>query len=265
MALRLDKYLAELGVGTRSEVKKLIKAKQITVNGVPAIKPEMKIDEQTDEVCLRGEKLSYAAYEYYLFHKPAGCVSATEDRVHQTVMDYFTDTIRSDLFPVGRLDIDTEGLLLITNDGALAHDLLSPTKHVAKTYYAKVRGKVTAEDVALFEKGVDIGEDKPTKPAKLVILKNDLSLNEIALEQHRRAEGETTHRETEDTIFSEIELTITEGKFHQVKRMFKAVDKEVVYLKRLSMGSLVLPPDLKPGEYRELTEEELSALKSCNK
>lgn len=253
MALRLDKYLAEVGVGTRSEVKKLIKAKLITVNGATATKPEMKIDEQRDEVCLRGEKLSYAAFEYYLFHKPAGCVSATEDNLHETVMDYLTDTLRSDLFPVGRLDIDTEGLLLITNDGALAHELLSPTKHVAKTYYAKVFGKVTAEDVCLFEAGVDIGEDKLTKPAKLVVLRNDMTLAETAVDG--LAEREDV---TETSIFSEIELTITEGKFHQVKRMFQAVGKEVVYLKRLSMGSLTLPSDLKPGEYRALNEEELA-------
>lgn len=259
MALRLDKYLTELGVGTRSEVKKLIKAKQVTVNGVPVTKPEMKIDEQADEVCLRGEKLNYAAYEYYLFHKPAGCVSATEDNVHRTVMDYLTNAVRSDLFPVGRLDIDTEGLLLITNDGALAHELLSPTKHVEKTYYAKILGKVTEEDVRLFEKGVDIGEDKPTKPARLAILKNDMSLGDMELDN-------LTEREdvTEDAVFSEIELTITEGKFHQVKRMFLAVGKEVVYLKRISMGSLVLPSDLKPGEYRALTDEELIALRGSH-
>lgn len=241
MAIRLDKYLTEVGIGTRSEVKKVIKAKQVTVNGVVAAKPEMKVEE-ADEVCLRGEKLAYASFEYYLFHKPAGCVSATEDKLHRTVMDYLTDTVRSDLFPVGRLDIDTEGLLLITNDGALAHELLSPSKHVAKTYYAKVRGEVTKEDVNLFEKGVDIGEDKPTKPAKLVILAKD--------------EAE------ENGIISEIELTITEGKFHQVKRMFQAVGKEVVYLKRLGMGALRLPEDLKPGEYRALTKEELLALKT---
>lgn len=259
MALRLDKYLAEVGIGTRSEVKKLIKAKLITVNGATATKPEMKIDEQRDEVCLRGEKLSYAAFEYYLFHKPAGCVSATEDNLHETVMDYLTDTLRSDLFPVGRLDIDTEGLLLITNDGALAHELLSPTKHVAKTYYAKVFGKVTAEDVCLFEAGVDIGEDKLTKPAKLVVLRNDMTLAETAVDG--LAEREDV---TETSIFSEIELTITEGKFHQVKRMFQAVGKEVVYLKRLSMGSLTLPSDLKPGEYRALNEEELAELRCCN-
>lgn len=236
MALRLDKYLAELGVGTRSEVKKRIKTKQVTVNGVAATRPELKIDEQNDEVCLCGERLHYVAFEYYLFHKPAGCVSATEDMMHRTVMDYFHDTVRNDLFPVGRLDIDTEGLLLITNDGALAHELLSPAKHVTKTYYAKVRGKVTAEDVNHFEKGVDIGEDKLTKPAKLVILSND-------------------------GMDSEIELTITEGKFHQVKRMFETVGKEVVYLKRLSMGSLTLPEDLKAGEYRALTDAELKSLR----
>lgn len=238
MAMRLDKFLTELGIGTRSEVKKYIKAKQIAVNGETALKPELKIDENLDEVCFRGEKLYFAEYEYYLFHKPAGCVSATEDAMHRTVMDYLTDTVRNDLFPVGRLDIDTEGLLLITNDGTLAHELLSPAKHVAKTYYAKVQGKVTEDDVALFKKGVDIGEETLTKPASLVILKCD----EI----------------------SEIKLTITEGKFHQVKRMFHAAGKEVIYLKRLSMGTLTLPDDLKPGEYRALTAEELAGLKSAS-
>lgn len=242
MAIRLDKYLAELKVGTRSEVKKLIRAKLVTVNGIPAAKPEMKVDEQKDEVCLRGEKLCYTAFEYYLFHKPAGCVSATEDHLHKTVMDYLSDTVRADLFPVGRLDIDTEGLLLITNDGGLAHALLSPAKHVPKTYYAKVLGKVTREDVNLFEKGVDIGEDKLTNPARLTIL---------AAEQDAAFDGHV----------SEITLTITEGKFHQVKRMFQAVGKEVLYLKRISMGPLTLPDDLPPGEYRALTEAELTALR----
>lgn len=251
MVLRLDKYLADLGVGTRSEVKKLIRAKQITVNGVAATKPEMKIDELADEVCLRGEKLQYTAFEYYLFHKPAGCITATEDNLHKTVMDYLTDTVRNDLFPVGRLDIDTEGLLLITNDGTLAHELLSPAKHVAKTYYAKVLGKVTEADAALFAKGVNIGEDKLTNPGKLVILKN----SENACDEPILAGRET------DAVVSEVELTITEGRFHQVKRMFQAVGKEVIYLKRISMGSLTLPEDLKAGEYRALTDEELEGLK----
>lgn len=233
--IRLDKYLTELGVGTRSEVKKRIRAKQVTVNGVLAERPEQKIDGEKDEVCLQGKRLTYLTHEYYLFHKPGGCVTATEDSVHKTVMDYLSDTVRNDLFPVGRLDLDTEGLLLLTNDGELAHRLLSPVHHVPKTYYAKVRGRVTSSDVNLFEKGVDIGEEKLTKPAKLVI---------------RDSGG-----------ISEIELTITEGKFHQVKRMFEAVGKEVLYLKRIAMGPLVLPEDLGPGEYRALTGRELDLLK----
>lgn len=235
MAIRLDKFLAEMGLGTRTEVKKLLKTKQITVNGTVTVKPETKIDENKDVVCYKNEQICYQAFEYYLFHKPAGCVTATEDAMHKTVMNYLTDTARSDLFPVGRLDIDTEGLLLITNDGALAHELLSPAKHVEKTYYARIEGKVTEEDVVLFEKGVDIGEEKLTKPGRLKILKSD--------------------------AISEIELTITEGKFHQVKRMFEAVDKKVIYLKRISMGNLKLPEDLKAGEYRALTEVELETLR----
>ena len=150
-------------------------------------------------------------------------------------MDYITDTVHDDLFPVGRLDIDTEGLLIITNDGAMAHELLSPSKHVAKTYYAKIDGMVTEEGVNCFKEGVDIGEEKLTKPGELVIL--------------------------ESKPISIIELTITEGKFHQVKRMYEAVDKKVIYLKRISMGGLRLPADLKPGEYRALTDDELDILK----
>ncbi len=242
MTLRLDKYLTEAGIGTRSEVKKLVRAKQITVNGVIVTRPEAKVDEE-DAVCLRGERVQYAAFEYYLFHKPAGCVCATEDRDHKTVMDYLTDTIRSDLFPVGRLDIDTEGLLLITNDGALAHELLSPARHVAKTYFARVRGIVTDSDVNLFENGIDIGGKKLTKPAALVILN-------------------TSAQEEEAASASEILLTITEGKFHQVKRMFAAAGKEVLYLKRLSMGPLRLDEKLRPGAYRALTEEEITMLKN---
>lgn len=237
--MRLDKFLTEMGLGTRTEVKKLLKSKQVTVNGEIVTKPETKVEPQTDQICYKGEVIVYCEYEYYLFHKPAGCVTATEDNLHKTVMDYLTDTVRSDLFPVGRLDIDTEGLLLITNDGALAHDLLSPSKHVAKTYYAVIEGMVTEEDVNLFKNGVDIGEEKLTKPAKLRVL--------------------------ESKPTSKIELTITEGKFHQVKRMFEAVGKKVLYLKRISMGPLQLPDDLKPGEYRPLTAQEIAALKTADK
>jgi 16S rRNA pseudouridine516 synthase len=235
MAMRLDKFLSEMGVGTRTEVKKKIKAGLVTVNDVTASKPEQKVNEQEDVICCGGRRLYYEKFVYYLFHKPAGCVTATEDKLHRTVMDYLTDVTREDLFPVGRLDLDTEGLLLITNDGALAHELLSPVKHVPKTYFARIDGRVSSEDVNLFKNGVDIGEEHLTKPAELVILKSD--------------------------DYSEVTLTITEGKFHQVKRMFAATGKEVIYLKRLSMGSLILPEELAPGEYRPLTEDEIKQLK----
>ena len=233
--MRLDKFLTELGVGTRSEVKKILKTGQVAVNGIPVKKPEEKIDEAKDVVTYQGKVLAYEQFEYYMFHKPASCVTAVSDAQHKTVMDYMKDLTRKDLNPVGRLDIDTEGLLLITNDGMLSHELISPAKHVPKTYFAKVEGVVTEEDVNLFADGVDIGEKKLTKPADLKIL-------------------------VSDTV-SEIELTISEGKFHQVKRMFEAVDKKVVYLKRISMGSLVLDEDLEPGAYRPLTDAEVEALR----
>ena len=181
-----------------------------------------------------GQPVSYVSYEYYMLNKPAGVISATEDRKDTTVLDLIKDKKRKDLFPVGRLDKDTEGLLLITNDGDLAHRLLAPKKHVDKVYYAKIRGKVTEEDVKQFEKGLNIGtENKPemTRPASLEIL---TSADE-----------------------SQIRLTIHEGKFHQVKRMFLAVGKEVTYLKRERMGTLCLDENLKPGEYRPLTKEEM--------
>lgn len=234
--MRIDKFLTELGLGTRSEVKKILKTGQVAVNGIPVKKPEEKINETEDTVTYQGKVLAYQQFEYYMFHKPAGCVTAVSDAKHKTVMDYMKDLTRKDLNPVGRLDIDTEGLLLITNDGMLSHELLSPAKHVPKTYYAKVEGKVTEEDVSLFAAGVDIGEKKLTKSADLRIL-------------------------VSDTV-SEIELTISEGKFHQVKRMFEAVDKKVVYLKRISMGSLVLDENLEPGSYRLLTDEEITQLRT---
>ena len=234
--MRIDKFLTEIGLGSRSEVKKLLKTGQIAVNGVPVKKPEEKINEMEDKITYQGKVLAYQEFEYYMFHKPAGCVTAVSDAKHQTVMDYMKDLTRKDLNPVGRLDIDTEGLLLITNDGMLSHELLSPTKHVPKTYYAKIEGKVTEEDVSLFAEGIDIGEKKLTKPAELQIL-------------------------VSDTI-SEIELTISEGKFHQVKRMFEVVDKKVIYLKRISMGSLVLDETLGLGEYRSLTQDEIEQLRT---
>jgi len=235
--IRLDKYLADMGCGTRQEVKKLIRSGQVSVDGAVVKKPDTKVEQTVQEVCLSGEKVGYESFEYYMLNKPAGVISATEDRSCQTVVDLIKEKKRKDLFPVGRLDKDTEGLLLITNDGELAHRLLSPKKHVDKCYFARVSGKVTEDDVRSFENGVNIGSlEQPeiTMPGKLEII-------------------------TSDEI-SQIHLTIQEGKFHQVKRMFQAVGKEVIYLKRLRMGTLVLDENLSIGEYRPLTKEELEKL-----
>ena len=246
--MRLDKYLAEMGEGTRQEVKAFIRKGRVMVNGVPVKKPEAKVEEGKDPVTLDGRKIPYQKYLYYMLNKPAGVITATTDSRERTVLDLLGEDRRKDLFPVGRLDKDTEGLLLITNDGPLAHRLLSPRKHVDKCYYAKVRGKVTGEDVEQFAQGLflaGLGEEKEEKtmPARLEILKT-------ASAAGKEAPG----------IVSEILLTIQEGKFHQVKRMFQAVGKEVLYLKRLSMGSLKLDPELAPGQYRELTKEEMERL-----
>lgn len=237
--IRLDKYLADMGTGTRQEVKKYIRKGLVRVNQETVRTPEMKICEEKDEVFLEGQRIAYASCEYYMLNKPAGVVSATEDKRETTVIDLIRDRKRKDLFPVGRLDKDTEGLLLITNDGQLAHRLLSSKRHVDKTYYAKVSGCVTREDVLLFARGLDIGTDEReerTMPGKLEILRSGSE--------------------------SEILLTIREGKYHQVKRMFQAVGKEVVYLRRERMGALVLDKELKPGEYRPLTKKELENVKN---
>lgn len=235
--VRLDKYLADMSIGTRQEVKKYIRQGRVMVNGETVKKPEYKIDETKSPVTVDGHPVAYESFEYYMLNKPAGVVSATRDRMAKTVLDLITDKKRKDLFPVGRLDKDTEGLLLITNDGALAHRLLSPKKHVDKCYYARIDGKVSAEDQKLFAQGLNIGsaeEPEWTKPAKLEILSG--------------------------TEVSEIRLTIQEGKFHQVKRMFQAVGKEVLYLKRERMGTLCLDESLSPGSYRKLTDEEIHCL-----
>ncbi len=232
--MRLDKYLCEAGLGTRSQVKKLLKSGTVTVNGEPALRPEQKVEEQ-DRVAVAGREISAPGLEYWMLYKPAGCVSATEDRRFPTVVDLLPESAGKDLFPVGRLDRDTEGLLLLTNDGKLAHFLLSPRRHVDKVYYAKIQGTVTADHILAFQEGLDIGDEKKTLPADLEILKS----------------GED----------SEILVTLREGRFHQVKRMFEAVGCQVLYLKRLSMGSLKLDEALQAGECRMLTGEELEALK----
>lgn len=236
--LRLDKYLADMSVGTRSEVKNYIRKGRVSINGEIEKRPERKINIQDDMVAFDQKIISYMEYEYYMLYKPAGVVSATEDKYCTTVIDLLPKEARKDLFPVGRLDKDTEGLLLITNDGMLAHKLLSPKKKVAKVYYVVVEGVVTQEDIEKMRQGIQIkeeqGNDWTTLPAELTIL--------------------------ESGIESKVELTIYEGKFHQVKRMFEALDKKVIYLKRLSMGNLVLDQTLEKGQYRKLKKEELESL-----
>ena len=235
--IRLDKYLADMSIGTRQEVKKYIRQGRVKINEDIIKKPEYKIREDEDKITFDGAPVAYETFEYYMLNKPAGVISATEDKRDKTVLDLIKEKKRKDLFPVGRLDKDTEGLLLITNDGALAHRLLSPKKHVDKCYYAKINGGVTEEDVRVFKERINIGtQEEPewTMPAELKIL--------------------------EKGTVSRIRLTIREGKFHQVKRMFLAVGKEVVYLKRERMGALVLDEELAPGEYRKLTDSELKSI-----
>ena len=227
--IRLDKYLADLNYGTRSEIKANIKKGQALVNGEKITSSDYKVLPSQDKVMYMGEDVSYVDKEYYMLNKPQNVVSATRDDKYQTVLDLIDQKKRKDLFPVGRLDIDTEGLLIITNDGMLSHQLLSPKKHVSKTYFAKVAGKVTKEHISLFKEGLKVDEEFQALPADLVI--KESSENE-----------------------SEILLTICEGKFHQVKRMFEAIGCKVTYLKRISMGSLKLDEALKLGEYRPLTK-----------
>ncbi len=232
--MRLDKFLVTMELGTRSEVKNIIKKGQITIDGIVCKNADYKFNEETSLVCFQGKALSYKAFQYYMLNKPQGVVSATEDNHDKTVLDLLRDVRKKDLFPVGRLDKDTEGLLLLTNDGALAHSLLSPKKHVDKTYLVGLRSPLSEADITQLETGVDIGEEKLTLPAKVKVL---------------------------DPL--QIELTIHEGKFHQVKRMLQAVSNEVIYLKRILFGSLSLDSSLDLGEYRELTDEEVQLLKKA--
>lgn len=227
--------LSNIGHGSRKEVKKLLKDGAVQVNDKVVKDPGYHVDTEKDLVTVHGEEAQYREFIYLMMNKPPGVISATEDDRDETVIDLLElDDSIFEPFPVGRLDKDTEGLLLITNDGQLAHRLLSPKKHVPKTYFAVIEGEVTEEDILAFKEGVVLDDGYETKPAKLNILKSG--------------------------IRSDIELTITEGKFHQVKRMFQSVGKRVVYLQRLTMGPLSLDESLELGEYRELTEEELEAL-----
>ncbi len=236
--MRLDKFLVEMGIGSRSQVKQYVKKGTVTVNGAPVKSSDVKIDENNDTIKYNGRILNYSRYRYFLLNKPAGCVSATKDNVHQTVIDLLKGENTKDLSPVGRLDIDTEGLLLLTNDGALTHHLLSPAHHIPKTYYAEIDGYVTDDTINLFATGVDIGDEKPTLPADLRV---------ILFRQHRCQIGDRTHN--------------NRGTFHQVKRMFEAVGMKVTFLRRIAMGELKIDESLPTGAYRSLSEEEVSLLR----
>lgn len=241
--MRLDKYLCGLNLGTRAEIKGRIRKGAVQVNGVTVTNGDVHIDEKRDLVVFEGRKCSYAPYVYYIMNKPSGVVSATRDEHDRTVMDVFFNEYAGrnqgslegipakDMFPVGRLDKDTVGLLLLTNDGDLAHRLLSPKKHIPKTYYVKTYGIIPEDAVISFQEGIFIGKEEQCRPAKLELAGSN-----------------------------EAFLTIWEGKFHQVKRMFHKIGLEVIYLKRISMGNLKLPDDLPEGKIRELTMDEVEKL-----
>ena len=233
--IRLDKFLADMGRGTRSQIREMAKKGRISINGHPVKKTDLKVDPERDAVAVDGQPVAYVTHEYYMLHKPAGVVTATEDNLHRTVMDLLK-TARKDLFPVGRLDIDTEGLLLITNDGELAHQLLSPKKHVDKVYFARGAGALPEDAAQRMAEGMTLRDGTPVLPAELAIDGTD----------------------GDETL---VRLTIREGKFHQVKRMFEALGCRVTYLKRLSMGPLALDPELPCGAARPLTEQEIQAVK----
>lgn len=239
--MRIDKLLAHSGLGTRKEVKKLLKTKIVAVNEEVVTNPKTHIDPEVDTITVGGKEIVYQEFVYFMLNKPQGVISATEDMMHETVLDLLElqDSLQEP-HPVGRLDIDTEGLLILTNDGQLTHQLLSPKRKVDKVYFAEVAGIMTEEDVTAFSEGVTLEDDYEALPAELKIIEAD-----------------------EDAETSVVEITVHEGKFHQVKRMVQSVGKEVTYLKRLSMGPLGLDPTLELGSYRELTKDEIDLLKNA--
>lgn len=232
---RIDKIFSNLGIMSRTECSRAAKAGSICINGEVCKSSDTKADPDSDVITYKGKELDTRTFVYYMLNKPAGCITANDDKRAETVFDYIDDA-RTDLSAVGRLDKDTTGILIITNDGDINHRLLSPKYHVPKTYEAYVEGKLSKEDIALLERGLDIGDEKPTLPAECRVL------------------------EEYDDGRSLVQLIITEGRFHQVKRMFEAVDKPVIRLHREKFGPIDLDPDLEPGSYRELTKDELDLL-----
>ena len=302
--VRLDRFLAEARIGTRAEVKKMIRAGRVQVttesseknhsndskapdqehsetlriseqapgsrsnritdtksDRVTVTKSDWKVDSDVDKVWVDQRLVQRFTVPVLMLNKPAGVVSATQDNRDQTVLDLIHEPYAKELFPAGRLDRDTEGLLLLTSDGKMSHELLSPKKHVEKTYYVVIDGTPDPEMVERFREGLEIGEKKPTLPAGLVFLDTD-----------QEASGEAITGTIESISAADLKrcgkeeccaiVTITEGKFHQIKRMFRAVGRQVHFLKRIAVGNLWLDPTLAPGQYRPLTEEELDLLKN---
>lgn len=239
--MRIDKLLGNLGYGTRSEIKKFCKQGMVIVNDQEATRSDAHVDPEKDSIYFNGKEVVYREFIYLMLNKPAGYVSATFDNFDQTVLDLIDDEyLAFEPFPVGRLDKDTEGLLVITNDGKLAHRVLAPKKHIMKKYYALVDKSINQDHIRAFEKGVDIGEGYITKPAIMEVLGED--------------------KDDDGNLITAVHVSISEGKFHQVKRMFHAIGAEVLYLKRVSMGGLELDEKLELGEYRELTREEIELM-----
>lgn len=281
--MRLDKFLADMGVGSRSDLKKAIRKSLVTVNGAVEKDPGAQVSAE-DHICFDGAEIRYAEQQYYMLHKPAGVLSASEDRRQTTVVDLINlndELVRKDLFPVGRLDKDTEGLLIITNDGPLAHQLLVPKHHIDKTYYAIVTGTITEDDQRAFTRGIRYDEKLTALPATLRVLSTGKTVADLRRELGFTATSERLLRTrlagpafigaeepadiTEDRLVSEVEITIQEGKFHQIKKMVKALPggKEILYLRRITMGALRLDPNLAPGEFRKLSEDEIRILKDA--
>ena len=232
--MRIDKFLKETGIGSRNDSKKIIKKGLVSVNGNIIKDSDYKVDENNDIVIYDGKTITYQKYIYIMLNKPAGVISATEDYKENTVLDLVKEYKYKDLFPFGRLDKDSVGLLILSNDGKLAHELLSPKKHVMKKYYLRIKGKLDDSDIKAFDEGIVLEDDDKCKSAKLEIIKSD--------------------------DISECYVYISEGKYHQLKRMFKMVNKEVLYLKRISFGNVTLDENLQEGEYRLLNEEEIKKL-----
>ena len=241
--MRLDKLVAELTGMTRSQARDVIVKGRVCVNGEVKKVTAEQVKEDSDVLTLDGRTLTFQKFVYYMLNKPAGTVSATQDKADKTVLSLLSaeDRKRRNLFPVGRLDKDTEGLLLMTDDGMLSHKLISPKKHADKLYFAKLRREITKEDIELFASGMKVDEELTALPAVL---------RELTAEERREFS-------TEGYCAA---VTVVEGKFHQVKRMFATTDNEVLYLKRMAMGGVYLDPKLLPGEYRSLTMEELAVL-----